>query len=91
MSTTFKQFKAKALKDPVTKAEYDVLGPEYEVVKTIIRERIKRGWSQTQLAEAIGSRQPVISRLEQGNGNPSLSTLQKVAKALNLSLQVSMK
>jgi len=91
MSTTFKQFKAKALKDPVTKAEYDVLGPEYEVVKTIIRERMKRGWSQTQLAEAIGSRQPVISRLEQGNGNPSLSTLQKVAKALNLSLQVSMK
>ena len=91
MATTFKQFKAKALKDPVTKAEYDVLGPEYEVVKTIIRERMKRGWSQTQLAEAIGSRQPVISRLEQGNGNPSLSTLQKVAKALNLSLQVSMK
>jgi len=91
MTTSFKQFKTKSLKNPATKAEYDALGPEYEVVKTIIRERIKRGWSQTQLAEAIGSRQPVISRLEQGNGNPSLSTLQKVAKALNLSLQVSMK
>jgi ribosome-binding protein aMBF1 (putative translation factor) len=91
MTTTFKQFKTKALKDPVVKAEYEALGPEYEVVKTIIRERIKRGWSQTQLAEAIGSRQPVISRLEQGNGNPSLSTLQKIAKALDLSLQVSMK
>lgn len=91
MSTTFKQFKTKALKDPVVKSEYEALGPEYELVKTIIRERIKRGWSQTQLAEAIGSRQPVISRLEQGNGNPSLSTLQKIATALNLSLQVSMK
>jgi ribosome-binding protein aMBF1 (putative translation factor) len=91
MSTTFKQFKTKALKDPVVKAEYEALGPEYEVVKTIISERVKRGWSQTQLAEAIGSRQPVISRLEQGNGNPSLSTLQKIAKALDLSLQVSMK
>jgi ribosome-binding protein aMBF1 (putative translation factor) len=91
MSTTFKQFKTKALKDPVVKAEYEALGPEYELVKTIIRERTNRGWSQTQLAEAIGSRQPVISRLEQGNGNPSLSTLQKIARALDLSLQVSMK
>lgn len=91
MTTSFQQFKSKALKSPVVKTEYDALGPEYELVKTIIRERINRGWSQTQLAEAIGSRQPVISRLEQGNGNPSLSTLHKIAKALNLSLQVSMK
>ena len=91
MTTSFKQFKSKALKNPAVKAEYEALGPEYEVVKTIIRERINRGWSQTDLAEAIGSRQPVISRLEQGGGNPSLSTLHKIAKALDLSLQVSMK
>lgn len=91
MATSFKQFKSKALKNPVVKTEYEALGPEYELVKTIIRQRLNRGWSQTQLAEAIGSRQPVISRLEQGNSNPSLSTLQKVAKALDLSLQVSMK
>lgn len=91
MATSFKQFKTKALKNHTVKAEYEALGPEYEVIKTIIRERMKRGWSQTDLAEAIGSRQPVISRLEQGDGNPSLSTLQKIAKALDLSLQVSMK
>jgi len=91
MTTTFKQFKAKALKNPVVKAEYDALSPEYEVVKTIISERIKRGWSQTKLAEAVGSRQPVISRLERGEGNPSLQTLRKIAEALDLSLQVTMK
>lgn len=91
MPTTFKQFKTKSLKDKAVKAEYEALGPEYEVVKTIIKERIKRGWSQTELAEAVGSRQPVISRLERGEGNPSLATLQKIANALNLSLQVSMK
>ena len=91
MNTTFKQFKTNTLKNARVKAEYEALGPEFELIRTIIKERIKRGWSQTQLAEAIGSRQPVISRLEQGNGNPSLSTLQKIAKALDLSLQVSMK
>jgi ribosome-binding protein aMBF1 (putative translation factor) len=91
MSTTFKKFKTKALKDPVVKAEYEALEPEYEVVKTIIKERIKRGWSQTELAEAIGSHQPVISRLERGDGNPSLQTLSRIAKALDLSLKVSMR
>lgn len=91
MATTFKQFKTKALKNPVVKAEYEAFEPEYEVVKTIINQRIKRGWSQTELAKAVGSRQPVISRLERGEGNPSLSTLQKIAKALDLSLQISMK
>lgn len=91
MTTTFNQFKNKALKNPTVKAEYDALEPEYEVVKTIINQRIKRGWSQTQLAEAVGSHQPVISRLERGEGNPSLQTLHKIAKALDLSLQISMK
>ena len=91
MTTTFKQFKSSALKDKSVKAEYEALGPEYEVVKTIISQRLKRGWSQTQLAEAIGTRQPVVSRLERGEGNPSLQTLQRIAKALDLSLSVSMK
>ncbi len=91
MNTSFTQFKIKALKNPVTKSAYDALGPEYEIVKTIIEERIKRGWSQTELAEAIGSRQPVISRLERGDSNPSLQTLGRIAKALNLSLKVTMR
>lgn len=91
MATTFTQFRSKTLKDPAVKAEYDALGPEYDVVKTIIRERLKRGWSQSQLADAIGSRQPVISRLERGEGNPSVRTLQRIAEAFDLSVHVSMK
>jgi ribosome-binding protein aMBF1 (putative translation factor) len=91
MTTSFSQFKKRALKDARVRAEYDALGPEYEVIKTIIDERNKRGWSQTDLAEAIGSRQPVISRLERGEGNPSLETLKRIAKALDLSLTVSMR
>ena len=91
MATSFKQFKTTVLKNPIVKSEYEALGPEYEVIKTIIRQRIKRGWSQTDLAEAVGSRQPVISRLEQGEGNPSLQTLQRIAKALDLSLKISMR
>jgi ribosome-binding protein aMBF1 (putative translation factor) len=91
MTTSFKQYKTKALKHSAVKVEYDALGPEYEVVKTIIKERMKRGWSQTELAAAVGTRQPVISRLERGDSNPSLETLSRIAKALDLSLKVSMR
>ena len=91
MPKTFEQFKKEALKDEVVRKEYEALAPEYEVITAVIEQRIKRGWSQTKLAEAIGSRQPVISRLERGTGNPSLRTLKKIASALDLSLKVSMK
>lgn len=91
MSSSFKQYKTKALKNSAVKAEYEALGPEYEIVRAIIKERVKRGWSQTDLAEAIGSRQPVISRLERGGSNPSLQTLQRIAQALDLSLKISMR
>jgi len=91
MDISYKKFKTKALTNKEVRKAYDALNPEYDVVRAIIKYRLKRGWSQTELADAIGSRQPVISRLERGEGNPSLQTLHKIASALDLSLQVSMK
>jgi ribosome-binding protein aMBF1 (putative translation factor) len=91
MTTTFKQLKAKALKNSAVKAEYDAFVPEYTVIKSIIANRQKRGLSQQQLAERVGTRQPVISRLERGGGNPTLNLLQRVANALDLKLEVSLR
>ena len=70
---------------------YDKLGPEYELIRAIITQRLKRGWSQQRLAEEIGSRQPIISRLERGGSNPSLKFLQRIADALGVSLHVSLR
>lgn len=61
------------------------------VIDTLIKRRIKKGWSQTDLAQAIGSRQPTISCLEQGGCNPTLQTLEKIAEALDMRLDISMK
>jgi ribosome-binding protein aMBF1 (putative translation factor) len=91
MTTTFTQLRAKALKNSAIKAEYDALVPEYKIIKSIIANRQKRGLSQQQLAERIGTRQPVISRLERGDGNPTLNLLQRVAHALELKLEVSLR
>jgi len=91
MTTPYTKFKVKALKEPAVKAEYDALAPEYSVITSIIEHRQKRGWSQLKLAEVVGTKQPVISRLERGDGNPTLHFLQRVADALEIKLEVSLR
>lgn len=57
-------------------------------VATLIREtREASGLTQTQLASLIGTKQSVISRLEDADyDGHSLGMLQKIAKALNKTL-----
>lgn len=78
------------MKDPEIKAEYDRLGPEYEIIEAIIRKRLERGMSQKQLADKMGTKQSALSRLESGNYNPSLAFLKKVATALGTSVHISL-
>lgn len=86
----FSEFKKRALKDPEIKAEYDRLGPEYEIIEAIIRKRIEIGMTQKQMAEKMGTKQSALSRLESGNYNPSLAFLKKVASALGARVHISL-
>lgn len=86
----FKEFFDKAMKDPEIKAEYDRLGPEYEIIEAIIRKRLEKGISQKQLAEKMGTKQSALSRLESGTYNPSLAFLKKVATALGSKVHISL-
>ena len=76
------------LKNPKVKAEYDKLQPEFAVIRAIVRARAQQGITQKDLAEKIGTKQSVISRLESGNANPSIAFLQKLAAALNTKLEI---
>ena len=86
----FKKVLKQALKDPKVKAEYDHLGPEYDIIEAIIRQRLKKGLTQKQLAQKMGTKQSALSRLESGNYNPSLAFLKKVATALNSQLHINL-
>lgn len=46
--------------------------------------RQMRGLSQMQLAERVGANQATISKIEKGIGNPTLSMITRIAKALNV-------
>mgnify|MGYP001574007720 CR=1 FL=1 len=51
-----------------------------------IREiRLKKNLSQGDVARILGVHRTYISGLERGKRNPSLRTVQKIAKALNIS------
>ena len=56
----------------------------------IRQRRIDRGWNQQQLADAMGTTQPVVARLENPSEErmPNLSTVLKATAALDLKLDL---
>ncbi|WP_028563637.1 helix-turn-helix domain-containing protein [Paenibacillus pinihumi] len=48
--------------------------------------RTLKGWTQEQLAEVLDSQGPYISRVERGEQNLQLQTLEKIADALHISV-----
>lgn len=86
--TRFEDFLAEQLKDPEMKAEYDALEPEFTLMQAIIDARKQTGMTQKQLSEKTGIAQSDISKLESGNGNPSLKTIQRLAAGLGMKLKI---
>ncbi len=84
----FSIWKKEVLKNPKLKAEYDKQQPEFAVIRAIIEARIRKGATQEDLAEKMGTKQSVISRLESGRANPSVIFLKKLANALNTRLEI---
>lgn len=84
----FDIWEKEALKDSKFKVEYDKLQPEFALIDAIINARKQRGLTQVALAERIGTKQSVISRLEIGVANPSIAFLKKLAQALQTRLEI---
>ena len=76
------------LTDPAVKKEYDKLEPRYAIISQVIAARIKRGMTQQQIAQKMGTKQSAIARLESGNSNPSISFLEKLASVLGYKLTI---
>jgi ribosome-binding protein aMBF1 (putative translation factor) len=61
----------------------------FEIAQMIYDARTAAGLTQKQLAELIGTQQPVISQLENADyRGQSLAMLERIAKALNLEVQL---
>jgi DNA-binding XRE family transcriptional regulator len=77
------------MKEPRIKAAYDALEGEFALANALIEARIGADLTQEQVAEAMGTKQEAIARLESGRRMPSTRTLERFAKATGTELRIS--
>lgn len=76
-------------KDPAYVAAYEALDEEFALAAALITARSKAEMTQEQVAQAMGTTQAVVARLESGRTMPSTRTLQRFAKATGTRLRIS--
>jgi len=87
----WKEHKKKLMGNPEFRTEYEALEPEYKLVADLIRLRLAKGLTQEQLAKLLNTKQESIARLESGGSLPSLSTVKKVADALDAEVEINLR
>lgn len=88
---SFDAFKKEAMEDKKFRAEYELLGPEFELIRQFIVARKKARYTQSKLAKKLKIQQPSIVRLEKGGySSASITTLSRVADALGYSMKISL-
>lgn len=78
----------KQLENEEFKKEWEEFQPELQLMKQVIGERIKQNISQKELADRMGTKQANISKLENGNANPSLDFLKRLVNSLGKKLEI---
>ena len=76
-------------KDPEFVAAYDALEDEFAMASALIKARGDAAMTQEQVAQAMGTTQAVVARLESGKAMPSTRTLERFAKATHTRLRIS--
>lgn len=82
------ELKKEHLSSPQVKAEYDALEPEFQVIRAMIEARRDQHLTQQQLADRTGIDRADISKLENGNANPSLKLLKRLAEGLGMNIKI---
>ena len=92
MTSTFKQFKARALARPEVKKAYDELAEEFAFIDEVLKARAASGVTQAELAARVGTTQSAIARLESGTPkhSPSIVTLQRYARAIGYRVEIKL-
>ena len=76
------------LKNPEFQKEWDSLQPERELIRAMIKARADAGITQKELAARTGIQQSNISRIEQGDYNPTVKLLQRLAEGMGKQLHI---
>ena len=89
MKDDFDKYLEEQLKNKEFRKEWEALQPEYTIMKAMIEARTSQGLTQKELSIRSGIAQGDISKMETGNANPSIKTLQRLASAMGKKLKIS--
>lgn len=85
---TYAELKNDLLKNDEVRKEYDALETEYEIKRAVLEARRQKDLTQQQLADLTGIDRADISKLENGNTNPSIALLKRIADGLDMKLKI---
>ena len=88
-TTSWTEIKARRTESDERRRGYERAGRAIRLASEIRSLREKKGLSQRQLAELVGTTQSAIARLEGGRISPSLPTLDRIANALGAEVTVT--
>ena len=88
MKDDFEKYLEEQLKYEKFRKEWEALEPEYTIMKAMFDARTSMGLTQKELSVRSGIAQGDISKMENGNANPSIKTLQKLASAMGKTLKI---
>ncbi len=86
----FSKYLDRKLENPEFKKEWDDSELEYNIINAIVETRKAKHLTQKQLAELTGINQADISKIENGNANPALSTLKRLADGMDMILKLEL-
>jgi DNA-binding XRE family transcriptional regulator len=78
----------KWLKGKAYRKAYEDLELEFSLISALIDYRLRKGMTQKELAEKVGTRQSSIARFESGTYNPTLAFVQKIANAVDAKIRI---
>jgi len=87
--TSWEELRERRLTETGAQEAYEAARLAYQLGAAVRDLREAKGWSQTQLAREAGMTQPSVARFEAGGTIPTLPVLQRLARALDADLTIT--
>lgn len=86
--SAWEALRRRRMAEPGAMEAYRAAQLAYELGQTVRTLRQRRGWSQTDLSRAAGMTQSAVARFEAGGTIPTLPVLDRLATALDATLDI---
>ncbi|WP_216896977.1 helix-turn-helix domain-containing protein [Nocardia alni] len=86
--SSWAEMRAEVMGRPGAAAVYEAARIRFELGEAVRALREESGWTQSELADRAGLKQPAVARLEAGGTMPTIPMLERIAEAFQMRLTV---